>query len=108
MKNKEFDIFELDKELIELNKELKDILEYNKIDFSKEEQDLLNKYRDTKIELSALKQYYNNSVEKYNSYIKSFKRILTKLIKKSKKKESFNIEKEIEFEILKKNNSTEK
>ena len=106
MKNKTLDMFEIDKNLIEFNKELKDTLEYNKIEFSKDDITLLNKYRDNKIELAALKQYYNDNVEKYNLYIKSIKRLLIKIFKKLKKKELFNLEKEVEFEILKKKDNS--
>ena len=107
MKNKSLDMFELDKKLFDLNKELNDTFEYNKINFEKEDMDLLNKYRDNKIELGALKQYYNDSIESYNKYIKSIKRLFIKILKKLKQKDTFDIEKEVEFEILKKNNSSE-
>ena len=109
IKNKSHDIYEIDKYLIKLNKELEETLEYSKIDFSKDDINLLNNYRDNKIELNALKEYYNKTIEKYNLYIKSLKRLIIKIFKKLKQKEMFNIEKEIEFEILKrKDNSEEK
>ena len=106
IKNTSLNMLELDEYLKTLNNELKEAFEYNKIEVSKDDLELLNKYKNDKMEIEALKLYYNDNIDKLNKYLKSFKRIFIKFIKKYKKREKFNIVKEIEFEILKKKNNS--
>lgn len=98
IKNKSLNIFELDKELELLNKTLKEFVEDNNINIYEK----MNELHSTLIELKSLKIFYNRYAEKYNKLVSKFQYIIFKLIKKERKIELFEIQKEIEFEILKK------
>ena len=58
----------------------------------------------TNIEIKALLKFYNKNVELYNKIISKFSRLLLRIIKRYSKKETFEIEDEVEFEILKEKN----
>lgn len=104
IKNKKLDMFELEKQLYDLKKELNNYTEDNNLVLKEEEQTLIKKLESNDLELKALKLYYNNEVEIYNTYIKKITYLIIKLIKKYKKIQLFTIEKEVEFEILKNDN----
>ncbi len=106
IKEEEKDTFEIDEYLGKTNVELKDYFEYNKVTFTEELVNTLREYKKTRVESLALKEYYNSNVEKYNSYIKKITHLLIRIIKKAKIKEKFEIKKEVEFEILKKKDSS--
>ena len=100
IKNKSLNLLELEAELNLLNQTLKEFIEDNNIT----NYDNMNDLHSTLIELKSLKLFYNQYAEKYNTLISSFKYLLIKIIKKERKKDKFEISKEIEFEILKKDN----
>ena len=106
IKADEHDVFEIDEILSNENKELKDYLEYNQIEYTDEFIKTIREYKKIRVETLALKEYYNSNVEEYNKYIKKITHLLIKIIKKAKTKELFEIRKEIEFEILKKKDSS--
>lgn len=104
LKNDEIQSQELDKKLQNQIKELKDFLFENKIELNKENKQLINILKNNVTEIKALKELYNIKLEKYNKKFQKFWYIIPKLITKSKKKEKYIIEKEIDFEILKPQN----
>ena len=106
VKDKEIDTFEIDEYLSQTNKELKDYLEYNKVEYTDEFMKIIHDYKRVRVESLALKEYYNYNVEEYNKYIKKITHLVTKIFKKAKIKEAFEIKKEIEFEILKAKDSS--
>lgn len=99
IKNKSLNIFELDEELWKTNQTLKEFVEDNNISTY----DGMNELHTTLIEIKSLKLFFNQYSEKYNKLISKFKYILLKIIKKERKMELFQIQKEVEFEILKDN-----
>lgn len=101
IKNKELNIFELEKELYKLNKELNEFIEENEKKIKDEEKKLLNLLKINSIELKSIEKYYNEQANKYNNTIKKFTYLFIKIITHLKKKELFIFEKEVEFEILK-------
>ena len=100
-KNKELNTFELQKELALFNKEINDIIIEGSIKLSDEEKSLISLLRNNSIELEAIEQYYNEEAEKYNKTIKKIKYLFVRIIKRLRKKEIFNFEKTVDFEILK-------
>lgn len=103
VKNKKLNMFELQDEIHKLNNELKDYLDdsnfkFNENAFLKKELD--NNY----VEINALINYYNNLVINYNATIKKINFLIIKLIKKLHILETFEIKKDVEFEILKNDN----
>ncbi|MDD6879046.1 MAG: hypothetical protein PUD59_02305 [bacterium] len=103
IKNKKLDMFDLQSELHKLNVELKRYIEDNNYNFSKD-QDLKKDLDSNSIEIVALVNYYNELINDYNNTISKIKFLFIKMIKKLKKLDVFNIEKDIEFEILKNDN----
>ena len=99
IKNKSLNIFQLDEELWHINQTLKEFVEDNNISTYYG----MNELHTTLIEIKSLKIFFNQYSEKYNKLISKVKYILIKIIKKERKMELFQIQKEVEFEILKDN-----
>lgn len=104
IKNKKLDMFELEKELYSLKKEFDNYIEDNSLTFDETVENLTKKLDNTELELKSLKLYYNKEAKIYNNYIKKITYIFLKTIKKHNPKDLFDIQKEIEFEILKNDN----
>lgn len=104
IKNKALDSFGLYKELNKNNKELNDFIEGYEYVLPDEEDKMMKDLYNTNIEIKALLKFYNKNVELYNKIISKFSRLLLRIIKRYSKKETFEIEDEVEFEILKEKN----
>ena len=104
IKNKTLDSFGLYKELNKNNKELNDFIEGYEYVLPDEEDKMMKDLYNTNIEIKALLKFYNKNVELYNKIISKFSRLLLRIIKRYSKKETFEIEDEVEFEILKEKN----
>lgn len=104
LKNKTLDSFELYKELNKNNKELNDFIEGYEYVLPDEEDKMMKDLYNANIEIKALLKFYNKNVELYNKIISKFSRLLLRIIKRYSKKEVFEIEDEVEFEILKEKN----
>ena len=104
IKNKALDSFGLYKELNKNNKELNDFIEGYEYVLPDEEDKMMKDLYNTNIEIKALLKFYNKNVELYNKIISKFSRLLLRIIKRYSKKEVFEIEDEVEFEILKEKN----
>ncbi len=104
--NDQLTIYEVDYILYDLNKEIKEFFEYNKVELDEEITECIKNYKKDRAEIKALKDYYNSNCTLYNEYIRSFKRLLIKIVKKLKKATPFIIKKEVEFEILKKEDNS--
>ena len=102
IKNKKLNIFELEEQLYTIKKEFDNYVEENNSTPKDDNQTLITKLERNDLELKALKLYYNKESYTYNTYIKKLTYLLAKIIKKYKKKNLFDIKKEVEFEILKK------
>lgn len=101
IKNKNLNIFELQKELHELNNEINNIILEGSIELIDEEKSLVRHLKNTSLKLEAVEQYYNSNANMYNSYIKKIKYLFIRIIKRLKKVDIFYFEKSIDFEILK-------
>lgn len=102
IKNRNLDRFELDNEIKLLQKELKELLEYNKkIILDDETNILIRNLEKTDIDLIATKNYYNDNSEIYNKIISKFPASIIARIKHHNSLEFYENKKEEEFEILK-------
>lgn len=101
IKNKNLDDFQLYKELNKENKELNDFIEGFEYVLPDSEHEMIKDLYNTNIEIKALLKFHNQNVELYNKTISKFTNLLIRMIKRYSKNELFEIEDEIEFEILK-------
>lgn len=104
IKNKKLNMFELEEQLYVIKNEFDNYAEENNLILDEDNQILISKLERNDLELKALKLYYNKETNIYNVYIKKITYLLTRIRKKYKKKDLFNIKKEVEFEILKNDN----
>lgn len=102
LKNKSYNNFELNKELSDYNKELREILDTNekllKLDNIN---NLYQEYLDNEEDLEASKEYYNDNVSEYNKLVHLFPSNIVGILFKFKHKDFYIDEKEEIFEILK-------
>lgn len=102
IKNQSLSSFELDVEIKKIQKELNEILEYNKkIILDDETNILLRNLEKTDIDLIACKNYYNDNCKIRNNIISKFPVNIIAKIKHYYTLEFYEIKKEEEFEILK-------
>lgn len=102
IKNQSLDNFELDSQIKLIQKELKELLEYNKkIILDDETNILLKNLEKTDIDLIGTKKYYNDNAEIYNELISKFPMSIIAKLKRHHYLETYDNKKEEEFEILK-------
>ncbi len=102
LKNKSYNNFELNKELYDYNKELREIIDTNeKILKIESVNNLYQEYLDNEEDLEASKDYYNDNVTEYNKLVHLFPSNIVGFLFKFKHKEFYIDEKEEIFEILK-------
>ena len=102
LKNKSYNNFELNKELYDYNKELREIIDTNeKILKIEAVNNLYQEYLDNEEDLEASKDYYNDNVTEYNKLVHLFPSNIVGFLFKFKHKEFYIDEKEEIFEILK-------
>lgn len=102
IKNQSLDNLELDTQIKLMQKELKEILEYNKkIILDDEANILLKNLEKADIDLIGTKKYYNDNAEIYNNLISKFPMSIISKVKRHHYLETYDNKKEEEFEILK-------
>lgn len=102
IKNKELNSFALDIEFKKLEKEFKEVLDYNKNFIIDDETNIfLKNLERTNIDLKATKHYYNDNGTIYNNLISRFPVNIVALFKKHYSIDFYDDKEEEEFEILK-------
>ena len=103
IKVEELSVFELQSALDKYDMDIVELAEFNKdVKLDNKELEELDKLTKTSIDCTAVEKYYNDNVEIYNKLISSFPYSMMAKICHYKKKESFEVQKEEMFEILKK------
>ena len=103
IKKDEISSIELNKELAKYDKEITELIDYNKeIIFDKEEEDVFEKLSKINIERLAVEKYYNDNASKFNDSLNRFPASIISKFKDYDIKDLFENEKEEIFEILKK------
>lgn len=99
----EMNKFDLSKELSKYDKNVFEIIDYNKdIEFVDEECKVFDEFENNNVECMAAEKYYNDNVVIFNRLVNCFPSNIIAKFKKYKNKDFYSNEKEEIFEILKK------
>lgn len=94
-------LFELDKNLNNIEEQLRELIDDKNIVFDDENSDIIDILDSNNLELKAVKLYYNDCVIIYNNFSKKIFGLFLKIFNHFEKKELYVIEEIIPFEILK-------
>lgn len=98
----ELDIFEVNSEISKYDKDVTELIDYNREDkVDTKDYKLLDELNKVDVDCTAVINYYNENVNKYNELLHKFPYSFTAKLTHHKEKKIFESQKEEIFEILK-------